>query len=1054
MRRIISLTLAALLIFMQTALVCSGESDHDKIVITTSEQLADLAGKCSYDSFSKGLTVELGNDIDLNGSEFSGIPYFCGTFDGCGHTVKHMSLTREGSAVGFFRYTSKDARIKNLKVEGTVEPKGSATIVGGIVGENSGVLSGCCYSGTVKAVESAGGIVGKNTGVVSSCTFSGSVSAEHRAGGIAGESSGTVSGCTNSGKIDTTLISVSDKKTEISFNFDVSDLTEDDFLDITDIGGIAGWSTGVISTCTNEGSVGYERIGYNVGGIVGRQNGRVTGCTNKGAVIGRKDVGGIVGQAEPYAAWDISESTLREFNDRLSDIKKGVNTFVNSADNKSSNVKAAAKNLGSYVDEAARDTETALNTAAGNVSQAQSAANDLISLIINAINNNDPASAKKLVGDLVELVKKSPDGIDVSKLTELLERLRAEDSDHDLTISIKGDLKKAKDTNSTRDQAIGGGSAARSSSGRTVDELTSDIETAIDSKDLKLARELVDELLSLIESGAESVDLDAIDRIIKKLSELEGSYLGNAEQLSGSVESIITSVSFTHPDIYKLRSDADNIVSSAGQLRSLLTDGALKGSAKELIDSCLSLADLFADSDVDVLKLEKDHQTDISSLDSEKYSSGVITSCKNYGDISAETNVGGIAGNAACEVDIDAEDQLKLPAYLLQNARFVVFSVISECSSSSDVSAKKECCAGIVGNADFGAVKGCESSGSMHGGDYCGGIAGKSLGTISGSYSRCLLYGERYVGGVAGEGCDISNCRSYSYVKSEKECSGSVAGNATGTVEGCVFVENDLGGLDGISYAGIAEPVSYSEMMRLPGVPDWFKKITVTFVSGGNTVSVKEVEFGGSIEKLPEVKMDGTRYWKWNDFDNAHIYYSQTVEGEYKDPKTTISTDEEIPLFLAEGNFYEGQELTATPETSDIAIEGERGNLLSAYTLSVNGGEDILRIRMKMSDRGTLYMLSDGKWVEIDYNTDGSYIVFDMENGGTIAFFSDLRANIPKWAVATAAAALTVLILAVVIRSKKKKSEKTKVSKENAEDKEKEKVKPKNKQEKKRKSKA
>ena len=37
----------------------------------------------------------------------------------------------------------------------------------------------------------------------------------------------------------------------------------------------------------------------NVGGIVGRTDGFVSGCINQGAVYGRKDVGGIAGQAEP-----------------------------------------------------------------------------------------------------------------------------------------------------------------------------------------------------------------------------------------------------------------------------------------------------------------------------------------------------------------------------------------------------------------------------------------------------------------------------------------------------------------------------------------------------------------------------------------------------------------------------------------------------------------------------------------------------------------------------------------------------------------------------------
>ena len=47
--------------------------------------------------------------------------------------------------------------------------------------------------------------------------------------------------------------------------------------DITDIGGIAGQSGGVIRACMNRGTVGYQHMGYNVGGIAGSQTGYIEG---------------------------------------------------------------------------------------------------------------------------------------------------------------------------------------------------------------------------------------------------------------------------------------------------------------------------------------------------------------------------------------------------------------------------------------------------------------------------------------------------------------------------------------------------------------------------------------------------------------------------------------------------------------------------------------------------------------------------------------------------------------------------------------------------------
>lgn len=42
----------------------------------------------------------------------------------------------------------------------------------------------------------------------------------------------------------------------------------------------------------------------------GRSCGHVAYCVNRGQVFGRKDIGGIVGQAEPYIVLNLSEDML------------------------------------------------------------------------------------------------------------------------------------------------------------------------------------------------------------------------------------------------------------------------------------------------------------------------------------------------------------------------------------------------------------------------------------------------------------------------------------------------------------------------------------------------------------------------------------------------------------------------------------------------------------------------------------------------------------------------------------------------------------------------
>ena len=89
---------------------------------------------------------------------------------------------------------------------------------------------------------------------------------------------------------------------------------------VTDIGGIAGFSSGVIRSCENHGQIGYRHMGYNIGGIAGTQSGTVIDCENSGNVQGRKEVGGIVGQMEPSAVITYSKDTLQILQEQLGEL--------------------------------------------------------------------------------------------------------------------------------------------------------------------------------------------------------------------------------------------------------------------------------------------------------------------------------------------------------------------------------------------------------------------------------------------------------------------------------------------------------------------------------------------------------------------------------------------------------------------------------------------------------------------------------------------------------------------------------------------------------------
>ncbi len=334
--RMISAFLAgmlALTIPMNSAAVSDAavvsEPSERRLVISDEAGLAELSRGCRMDSFSENLHVTLSSDVALSG-KFTPIPFFKGTFDGNGHTISGLDVKDDGSYSGLFRYIGRGALVKDLTVKGTVSPKGSAEYAGAIAGSNSGSIINCKFVGVVKGSDHIGGIAGINeeSGFISNCEASGMISGEHSTGGIAGSSSGTILNCTSRCNVNTAVSEVKLSLDDIDWDSIVS---SEEPASMTDAGGIAGFSDGIIQNCENYGKVGYPHIGYNVGGIVGRQSGYLFGCTNRGEVFGRKDVGGIAGQLEPSRSIEFDRDTVQRLADEMDMIGGLVDKLISDA---------------------------------------------------------------------------------------------------------------------------------------------------------------------------------------------------------------------------------------------------------------------------------------------------------------------------------------------------------------------------------------------------------------------------------------------------------------------------------------------------------------------------------------------------------------------------------------------------------------------------------------------------------------------------------------------------------------------------------------------------
>ncbi|MCX6801279.1 MAG: hypothetical protein NTZ73_03765 [Candidatus Diapherotrites archaeon] len=126
---------------------------------------------------------------------------------------------------------------------------------------------------------------------------------------------------------------------------------------------------------------------------------------------------------------------------------------------------------------------------------------------------------------------------------------------------------------------------------------------------------------------------------------------------------------------------------------------------------------------------------------------------------------------------------------------------------------------GIIGYQESGTVSGSYSTGSVTGsGNYVGGLVGYQYGVISGSYSAGSINSSgEGVGGLVGdqEGGAISDSYSTGSVTSSNDGIGGLVGWQYGSISnshstGAVNGVNEVGGLVGLQYPGVAISNSYS----------------------------------------------------------------------------------------------------------------------------------------------------------------------------------------------------------------------------------------------------
>lgn len=435
-------------------------------------------------------------------------------------------------------------------------------------------------------------------------------------------------------------------------------------------------------------------------------------------------------------------------------------------------------------------------------------------------------------------------------------------------------------------------------------------------------------------------------------------------------------------------------------------------------------------NDMDTVINKEEIVVDISSIETAENLDGVISGCVNRGEIHGDLNVGGIAGTMNIEYDGDPEYDVDTSESLNVRMRSTVNDVIIHCTNYGKVVGKMNCVGGIAGLQEMGFIYDSEGYGTVESstGSYLGGIAGKSAGTVEKSYSLCNLTGTDSVGGICGSGVSIKDCISVSTIDSDGEKVGSVAGSLEngGTVKGNYFVGGELHGIDDISYSGVADRISYEEVMDMEGIPQGFEQVTVVFETEDEVLSEKQIAYGGSVSvsDLPVVSVKEGYYVEWPDEEElTDIRENLTVTAEYvpwtESVAGSVVDENGRNQLIVVGEFYEDTSIVME-ETEGPEGLNEDATVVYAYTWALESEHEKEFQKLEAhffvpetEDEVSVWVRQDETWQEVAVTEDGSYVVAEIPYGAAFAVVAQ-PADKNIFIIAAGVAVILLLVIFVL----------------------------------------
>ena len=996
------------------------EQAPEIIHIRTVSDYVSVAEQCHYDAWSANKKIVLESDLVLTAQTSVPIAVLAGEFDGQGHEIDGFVPKGSYDRTGLFGEITPEGCVHDLTVGGMVVPDGIQQSLGGVAGINAGRIEHCSFHGTISADARVGGMAAENrsTGIITDCTVSGTIRGNSFTGGLCGYNEGLIENSVNEANANTVYVESAISQDELSHTLEnimmTGRLNETENLTArTDTGGIAGFNAGTVRNCRNEGRIGCEHTGYNVGGIAGRSSGYLVDCINHGTISGRKDIGGIVGQMQPYLQMEFTQDELDRLDAELDSLNGMINSALSSASSYSNALNTQLQGLSDLTSQTRDQVQTLAGTAADDTDAALGTAEADLQILQEGLRQISGASAD-LGGQVRGFQGAAADfaGQIEGLLQETLLTEEEKQQVREQVPALREGAEQAAAGASALEEAFAAGDALPDP--ESVRGALTQISGGVSASGQAAAGmlQVLEQHASAHEGEVPSVDTSQLYSSLKSLSGSAADLLGkvqSAGELLGTAKLPVTGVSS------EIRSSSDKLYASLQALQSEMSaiEGGLHEESQDAIsqvraisgqvDSVLRTVESAANGQSQQPQIGQnaedaaDQETvlgqQIPYLSDEQLDAaelGCVRRCSGNGTVNADLCGGGIAGTMNTEYDLDPEKDIVSSGSLSVHYSFLSTCAMDACSYEGTLNVKGNYAGGAVGRMEMGVIRDARISGDvLCGEDYAGGIAGYSAAQIRGTACRSRVQGKRYVGGIAGYGNSIHDCTCMADCTGTQYV-GAVAGDvrerSAAAVSGNLYYSEDtqLHGIGGISLTGIAEPAEY-EALSQAREDDFYEEPELVFITDdGEVLKRIRCAYGASLtaDELPavpeKVGFEGT----WSRTDFSRITANDTVTAQYSRIVTLIAglpvRESGQPVFLAEGFFRDGDVLQVKK------LSGEDGKESYEVTLPENGRTNELRFLPEDSKTVRILLEADGVSQQIEPEQSGAYVRFAVPEAETV----------------------------------------------------------------------